>query len=205
VTMAMLGLDQLADVYTMTEATGLHDTLVKSSLRCRLAHPSAAQEASVVEQPELRKMLFEPGYEIPAFAQVEVDGLRWFPVTESFRAYRGPTSQVIYRMVTVERSFVASATIMRSTPTVDSQGSPIDSYLDVGTYPCSFGRNPTRPLERENQPRIQAIAYWVFVFARAVDVRATDRIVADDRTFEVVNAEVGSADTVRRVMCMEIA
>lgn len=201
----MIGLDQTADVYTMNASTGDHDTLDKASLKCRLAHPSPTQAPSGAEQPELRKMIFEAGYEMPAFSQVEVDGIRWFPVTESFRAYRGPTSQVVYRMVTVERSFTASATIMRLGPVIDSQGAQYDDYDEAGTYPCTFARYPSRPLERENQPRIQAVAYWVFVFQRAVDVRATDRIVVDGRTFEVVNPELGSADTVRRVVCMEIA
>lgn len=104
----------------------------------------------------------------------------------------------------VAQTFTASAIVLRLTQVADSSGGFTDTYATAATYPCSFGRWDATPVERESQPRVLAISNWRFVFAVDVDIRTTDRLLVGTRTFEVVDAGVGSADTVRRVTCLEI-
>lgn len=96
----MLGLDQVAVVYTVTAATGLYTTVATTGLRCRLAHIDNRPAATAPDRAELaaiRNMLWEPSYVMPEQAQVEVAGIRWNPVPGTFGAFRGPSGAVVYR------------------------------------------------------------------------------------------------------------
>jgi hypothetical protein len=104
----------------------------------------------------------------------------------------------------VTQTFTATASILRRTEVEDTQGGTTITYPAVATYACAFSRYQTRPLERESQPRVMVIADWVFVFPIAADIRQTDRIRVGTRTFEVVDAGIGSADLARKAMCLEI-
>jgi hypothetical protein len=105
------------------------------------------------------------------------------------------------------QTFTTTATVLHKVTAEDTQGGSLDTYPTEGaaTYPCSFGRlGQVRPVERESQPRIQLVADWNFVFPVEADIRPTDRIAVGTRTFEVVDAGIGSADVVRRAICLEI-
>lgn len=104
----------------------------------------------------------------------------------------------------IQKTFDTTAVIMRLTKVRDTQGGHHDTYVAFATYRCSFSRYPVRPVERESQPRVQAITEWQFVFAYDTDVIATDRIESADRTFEVIDAGIGSGELARRVICLEI-
>lgn len=96
----MLGLDQLATVFTETVATGLYQTVEKSNLKCRLAHVNMRPAPGGNERAELaaiRDMMFDPDYVMPENCQLDVDGVRWQPVAGSFGAFRGPSGRVTYR------------------------------------------------------------------------------------------------------------
>jgi head-tail adaptor len=104
----------------------------------------------------------------------------------------------------IQRTFNTTADIVRLVQVRDSQGGHHNTYTVVASYPCSFSRYPVRPVEREAQPRVQAITQWQFVFAWDTEITSTDRIVCDGRTFEVIDAGIGSGDLARRVICLEI-
>jgi hypothetical protein len=108
---------------------------------------------------------------------------------------------------TVAQTFTATAMVLHRVSVEDSQGGTVDSYPTGGaqTYPCSYGRTgQVRPVERENQPLVQLVADWTFVFSLEADIRPTDQLVANGRRFDVVDAGVGSLDVLRRVLCLEI-
>jgi hypothetical protein len=106
---------------------------------------------------------------------------------------------------TVAQTFTSTATVLRKVTVDDTQGGTTDSYPNTGlTYPCSYGRYPVRPVERENQPLLQLVTEWNFIFPLSADIRPTDRLLVDSRTFEVVDANAGSRDIVRRATCLEI-
>lgn len=103
----MLGLDQVATVYGENASTGAYTDVLRSGLRCRLAHVSTRPAATGGDRAELaaiRNLLWEPDYVLPETAQVEVGGVRWNPVAGTFGAYRGPLGQVVYRRCDVVRA-----------------------------------------------------------------------------------------------------
>lgn len=94
----MWGLDQAATVYGETDPTGAFTTVLRTGLACRLAHVrGGASQNERAELAAVRNMIWDPSYVLPETAQVEVDGVRWNPVAGTFAAYRGPSSQVLYR------------------------------------------------------------------------------------------------------------
>lgn len=101
-------------------------------------------------------------------------------------------------------TFNATATIMRKGQVADSSGGTTDTYSAVATLPCNFTRSNVTPREHENAYTIQHISYWTFVFAARSDVRTTDRIVSQGRTWEVVGGGSGSYEIATRVTCQEI-
>jgi hypothetical protein len=104
----------------------------------------------------------------------------------------------------IQRTFNTTAVVESRVQVRDSQGGYHETYVAGATYPCSFSRYPVRPVEREAQPRVQAITQWQFVFAWDSVITSTDRLVCDGRTFEVIDAGIGSGDLARRVICLEI-
>jgi hypothetical protein len=117
----------------------------------------------------------------------------------------GTVPRILSRVQTViTRTFTAEATVLRKSSVSDGAGGSVDSYAAVGTYPCSFSPPMISPLERETAFGIQAVGPWVFRFPAFTDIRPTDRLVVDDRTFEVVSPTVGSIEIMVRVNCQEI-
>ena len=103
----MIGLIDRADVYTEHPTTGAYTVLAKAGLRCRMAHVNVRFVTGSADRAEiaaLRNLIWEPGYDLPAYAQIEVGGDRWNPVAGTLKALRGPTGAVVYRQCDVKRA-----------------------------------------------------------------------------------------------------
>lgn len=103
-----------------------------------------------------------------------------------------------------ESVMTATATLYRKGQVADDFGGFVDTYSAVGTYSCSYAPHQITPMERETTRGIETISMWRFQFPNGTDVRSTDRIVVDGRTFEVVSAGSGSIKVAVRVICQEI-
>lgn len=102
------------------------------------------------------------------------------------------------------KAFNTTATIYRKSQTHDNTGGMVDTYTDIGTYPCLLLRSLITPRERENAVTIVAESFWQFSLPARTDVRNTDHIVCQGRTFEVVGGGSGSIDLATRVICIEL-
>lgn len=104
------------------------------------------------------------------------------------------------------RSMTSVATVLHKVSVEDTQGGFTETYPTAGAaqYPCSYARYQARSYEREDQPRVQLVADWTFRFPLEADIRPTDRLLADGRTFEVVDPGIGTYAIVRQVLCLEI-
>jgi hypothetical protein len=96
------GLNQTADVYT-PGANGDFTVLAKSGLAVRLAYrPIAVVGAAERDELDERRLLmWSENYEMPASAQVLVDGQRWNVRPGTVGALRGLDDTVIYRRAEV--------------------------------------------------------------------------------------------------------
>lgn len=102
--MPLLRLDKIADIYTRTGAAGF-TTLEKSGLICGLRHlvggQSGPDRSSLAERRHLQ--WGDVSYEMPYPAQVEIDGVRWSPLRETFRTIPSPRGAAQGRAVDVVR------------------------------------------------------------------------------------------------------
>ena len=105
----------------------------------------------------------------------------------------------------IQKTFTVTATISRKTQVADTTGGFTDTYAETATYPCSFTRFQIRPTERETTISVESVMLWTFVFPFDADVRNTDRIACQGRSFEVISSASGSLEVAKRVVCMEIS
>lgn len=96
------------------------------------------------------------------------------------------------------------AVIYRRTQVPDATGGFTDTFTASFTVNCSFAAQGITPQEREGTFTVQAITVWRFVFPAGTDVRQTDRIICQGRTFEVTSSASGSVEVAKRVICTEI-
>jgi len=115
-----------------------------------------------------------------------------------------PAAELSALRTVIERSYVSDVTILRRTETRDAQGGTRVTFVSAGTYKCIYAKSPIRPQEREETPFVQGRSAWTFLFKTSVVVLPTDRLLADGRTFEVVDGSIGSEDLGRRVIASEI-
>jgi len=101
-------------------------------------------------------------------------------------------------------TLIDTASVWRKTQVSDSAGGFVDTYAVVATEPCRFYTYPITPIEKEETTQVQAVVFWRFIFRHTADVVPTDRLTVGSRTFEVVNATIGSIETVLDVLCQEI-
>lgn len=101
-------------------------------------------------------------------------------------------------------AMTAEAAVYRKTEVPDTTGGFTDTYVSVGTHQCSYAPHQITPLEQETTRGVAAISMWRFQFPSGTDIRNTDRLVADGRTFEVVSAGSGSIEVATRVLAREI-
>lgn len=93
----MIGLDQRATVYGKG-ATGRYDQVVRTDLPCRLAHIGPQGDGNQrAELAALRRLQWDPSYDMPAGSQIVVDGNRWQVVRGTEAALRGPAGKVSVR------------------------------------------------------------------------------------------------------------
>ncbi len=99
-------LDQLATVYTPGVDSGF-TVVAKANLACRLmVLDRGGGEVGLerAEEQDLRSLLWDPSYEMPAVAQVLISGERWNPVVGTIKPRRGPTGRVLFRRCDVVRA-----------------------------------------------------------------------------------------------------
>lgn len=98
-----------------------------------------------------------------------------------------------------------TADVQRPTPVPDGQGGRTRTWVTVLTdAPCRFSRMVISPREVETEIAVRALTYWAFTFAAGTDVRSQDRILVDNRTFEVLSGGEGSPSVMTRVIALEI-
>jgi hypothetical protein len=90
-------LSQTATVYGENAQTGRYTTVLRENLSCRLTIIGSGHARTAdgrAELAALRRLVWDPSYVLPEFAQVEVAGVvdedgnphRWNPVSGSFRS-----------------------------------------------------------------------------------------------------------------------
>ena len=97
-----------------------------------------------------------------------------------------------------------TAVVLRLTQVSDGAGGNTDAYAEAAEYPCSYSPFPITPVERESATQARSMSAWKFIFPAGSDVRPTDRLQADGRLWEVVEAIAGSREIQRAVLCWEI-
>jgi hypothetical protein len=104
----------------------------------------------------------------------------------------------------INKTLNTTATVYRKQVVTDDMGGQTDSYVTAGSYPCSFARYPITPVERETSVTVIAVAFWQFVFPDGTDIRTSDRLICNGRSFEVVSSATGSLSLATRVLAQEI-
>jgi hypothetical protein len=104
-------LDQVADVYTETAATGKFTTRIISGLVCRMVSMTrlAHDMDQRVELVGVRHLMYDGQTIIPENCQVDMgDGIRWAPRPGTFYEYRDWNGTITYKSCWVERQAVGS-------------------------------------------------------------------------------------------------
>jgi hypothetical protein len=102
------------------------------------------------------------------------------------------------------------AAIYRTSSVSDGAGGQVDAWGLVSgqdRLPCRYTRSQ-EPSETETPLGIRSVSRWIFAFSTTLapqEIRASDRIVVDGRTFEVEGVGGGSVEVARRVTAVEIA
>lgn len=104
---------------------------------------------------------------------------------------------------TLNRTLPDTATIQRTTRTVDSAGGYTDAWTDFATVACRVA--PANGREQTIAGRLDAVGTWTITLPANTDVTSKDRIAVGSRTFEVVlPLRPRSWELSRRVVCEEI-
>ena len=96
----MHGLNSTAVVYTPNGTTGAYTVVAKAALRCRLANVRGEGKGAAEERDEVaqnRRLLWVEAYVMPATAQIEVEGVRWNIMPNSYAEMKGLGAAVKYR------------------------------------------------------------------------------------------------------------
>lgn len=116
------------------------------------------------------------------------------------------TAAEVAEMRTIQAmALPGTAVISRRTLAADGMGGFTESWAAVGTVTCRVGPASESGAERMIADRITETDAWVLTLPAETSVLAKDRIVAEGRTFEVVNAIAHSWETARRVVAIEVS
>jgi len=98
-----------ATVYTEA-ASGTFSTVAKADLACRALHISNQRASDLpgrAEAAAARRLLWDPDYVMPSYAQVELDvyaGVRWNVMSESIEVIEWLDGSVAYRRALIVRA-----------------------------------------------------------------------------------------------------
>lgn len=94
--------------------------------------------------------------------------------------------------------------IHRPTGTSDGMGGTTQAYALVATEPCRLSPRNVQPADSVVAGRPENAMGWNITFRAGTDIRVTDRIVINGRTFEVDKPLKHALETVTRVIATEI-
>jgi hypothetical protein len=103
----MIGLKDVATVYSADPTTTEYSVVEVAELPCRLAHPRSGGAGTAPDRAEMeatRLLLWGPDYEMPETAQIEVNGVRWNIQAGTLGRMSGPLGTVVYRRAHVVRA-----------------------------------------------------------------------------------------------------
>lgn len=100
-----------------------------------------------------------------------------------------------------ERTMVDSCAIRRQVEASDGQGGTTATWSTVATVACRVAPVGRTPAERTVAEQVQADTLWTVTLPAETDVRPSDRIVSDERTYHVVKALHRTYEIERRVIC----
>jgi hypothetical protein len=108
-----------------------------------------------------------------------------------------------------EEVLAETATILRASEVADGRGGVSHTYsAQAETVPCMFAKASGSATAFTDEPlggQAGPIQLWQFTFLDLADVRKTDRIQVDSRSFEVVSeTALGTYDVVNFVTAREI-
>jgi hypothetical protein len=105
----------------------------------------------------------------------------------------------------VASTLTTTADVLRPSTVDDTSGGQVRTMATVATdVPCRFSRVQVTPRETETTRGVRLIVYWRFTFAAGTDIRPTDRILTNGRTFEVVSGGEGNPSAACVAICLEI-
>ncbi len=88
--------------------------------------------------------------------------------------------------------------------TTDTNGVRTGTYATIETTVCRIRASGKEPEERLIAERMGSVVAYTISLPAGTDVTEADRLVAQERTFEVGGVLHRSYDTARRVVCKEI-
>jgi head-tail adaptor len=77
----------------------------------------------------------------------------------------------------------AQATIYRITQSSDGYGGTTETETLLGTIPCDYARKSG--IERFEGEQVQGLGDWILTFEVGTDIQVNDRVVIDNRNFEI--------------------
>ena len=105
--MQLFGLNVIATVYVANGAEdGAFTTVAKTHLLCRRGNKGRVgqgREGTRDEEVQNRRLLWSEPWAMPNNAQVDVDGVRWNVVADTYAAMSGLTAEILYRRCDVVR------------------------------------------------------------------------------------------------------
>jgi len=102
-------------------------------------------------------------------------------------------------------ALTASCAIVRDTEVSDGAGGQTPTPVTVATVACRISLTGGQmPAERELAARLQVAAPYTVRVPAGTDVRETDRIVSDGRTYQVVGVIAPTWEVVRKAICEEV-
>lgn len=105
---------------------------------------------------------------------------------------------------TLNASLPDTCEISRVTLEPDGAGGQIETWETIATVACRVAPSGQSPQERAVAERVASVSTWTLTLPAETDVRASDRLIAGVRRFEVVGVLAHSVEIARRVVCVEV-
>lgn len=95
--------------------------------------------------------------------------------------------------------------VQRPTRVKNADGGYTDAYETVLTVMCRRTPDFIPPVERQAGVVVRGIARWWISFAAETEIRSTDRLVINERTYEVLDDQDRTIEIERRVLAQEMS